>query len=111
MPSINVDEQLVKHVAVLAKLNLSEDEVRSYVDYMKQILSYVETLDEVDTSKVEPLYGPVMEAEKLYSSKIDQEFVTHADVVKTFENASEILKNAPRREEGQYKIKAIIEEQ
>ncbi len=103
MPAINVNEQLVKHVAMLAKLNLSPNEVSNYVDYMKQILHYVETLDSVDTSKVEPLFSPVMD----YGT----EFTTHEDHSKVFEGAANILKNAPKREEGQYKIKAIIEEQ
>ncbi len=111
MPAINVNEQLVKHVAMLAKLNLSATEVSSYVNYMKQILNYVETLDAVDTSKVEPLFSPVMDVENLFLENQGVEFTTHEDQTKAFEATANILRNAPKREEGQYKIKAIIEEQ
>lgn len=111
MPAINVNEQLVKHVAMLAKLNLSDSEVSGYVKYMKQILTYVEALDQIDTSKVAPLFSPVMDVERLYLENKGSQFTTHEDQVKTFEAAASILRNAPRREEGQYKIKAIIEEQ
>lgn len=111
MPAIKVNEQLVKHVAMLAKLNLSSNEVAKFEVYMKQILGYVESLDKVNTADVEPLFSPIMDVENFYMEEKGSEFTSHEDVVKAFEQTASILRNAPKREEGQYKIKAIIEEQ
>jgi len=111
MAKIHIDEQLVKHVAMLAKINLSQSEVPNYVNFMKQIISYVETLDQVDTKNVEPMFSPVMDLEKIYQENIQIEFKAHEDQVQAFEASHNILKNAPKKEEGQFKIKAIIEEQ
>ena len=44
----------VRHIATLARLHLSEEEVRRFAKELTQILAYVETLKEVDTASVEP---------------------------------------------------------
>jgi len=111
MEKIQINEQLVKHVAILAKINLDPQEVPNYVQFMKQIISYVETLDQVNTQNVEPMFSPVMDLEKIYQEHMESEFKTHEDQVHAFEASSQILRNAPKKEEGQYKIQAIIEEQ
>ena len=111
MAKIQINEQLVKHVATLAKINLAPNEVGDYVNFMKQIIDYVETLDQVDTKKLEPMFGPVMDLEQIYKLHSEAEFKVHEDKVQPFESTLNILRNAPKREEGQYKIKAIIEEQ
>lgn len=111
MPNIKVDEKLVKHVAMLAKLNLNEAEVANYVQYMHKVLGYVESLDKVDTSSVEGFFGPVMDLDQVYSEKLKSPFKFHEDKVQSFANSEKILDNAPKKEAGQFKIKAIIEEQ
>lgn len=47
----------VKHVAKLAKLPLSEDEIEKYSDQLSKILDYVEKLNQADTKGVEPTYN------------------------------------------------------
>lgn len=44
----------VKHVAELAKLQLTSSEIDKFSKQLSKVLSYVEELDEVDTSKTEP---------------------------------------------------------
>lgn len=111
MAKIQINEQLVKHVAMLARINLAPTEVGNYVNFMKQIIGYVETLDQVDTKNLEPMFSPVMDLEEMYKLHSQAEFKVHEDKVQPFESMPNILRNAPKREEGQYKIKAIIEEQ
>jgi aspartyl-tRNA(Asn)/glutamyl-tRNA(Gln) amidotransferase subunit C len=52
IPMINKD--VVKHIADLSRLSLSDAEVESFTHQLGPILSYVEHLDKIDTSGVEP---------------------------------------------------------
>lgn len=49
---LNVEQ--VRHIAKLARLGLSEDELKKFSTQLTNILQYVEVLGEVDTSNVEP---------------------------------------------------------
>lgn len=49
-----LDEKEVKHVAKLAKLKLSKEEIKTFQEQLSEVLAYVEDLDEVDTEGVEP---------------------------------------------------------
>jgi aspartyl-tRNA(Asn)/glutamyl-tRNA(Gln) amidotransferase subunit C len=53
--AITVDEQLVRHVAALARLRLTEDEVHRLGRELSSILTYMEQLEEVDTADVPPM--------------------------------------------------------
>lgn len=44
----------VKHVAKLAKLELSDHEINKFSKQLSEIVTYVKELEKVDTSKVEP---------------------------------------------------------
>ena len=54
-----MDPATVKKVASLARLSLSDDELKSSGEQLTTILDYVRLLDEVDTSDVAPLPHPV----------------------------------------------------
>ena len=45
----------VKHVAKLARLELTEDEINKYSQQLGSILEYVEQMNEVDTTGIEPM--------------------------------------------------------
>ena len=51
MKKINIDSDLVKHVGKLARLELGSNEISDYEKNFKEILSYIETLNEVDTKR------------------------------------------------------------
>ncbi|HLD71101.1 MAG TPA: Asp-tRNA(Asn)/Glu-tRNA(Gln) amidotransferase subunit GatC [Candidatus Peribacteraceae bacterium] len=51
MTQLTADQ--VRHIAKLARLRLKEDELEKYAKELTSILKYIETLGEVDTSKVE----------------------------------------------------------
>ena len=55
---IQVDEKLVKEIASLARLDLTEEETEMFVSQFKDILDYVSILNEVDTDveNVPPAY-------------------------------------------------------
>ena len=53
---VTVDEKLVKEIAFLARLDLTEEETAMFVSQFKDILDYVSILNEVDTERVPPAY-------------------------------------------------------
>ncbi|HEX5838549.1 MAG TPA: Asp-tRNA(Asn)/Glu-tRNA(Gln) amidotransferase subunit GatC [Anaerolineales bacterium] len=54
--SFQVDEQLVREIALLARLDLSQEETEMFVSQFRDILDYVGILNEVDTDGVPPAY-------------------------------------------------------
>ncbi len=89
--------QEVQHVALLARLNLTEEEKLKYAEQLGSILQYVDKLNELDTEGVEPLDHilPVFN-------------VFREDKVNPGPDREEILANAPLVEEGQYRVPKII---
>ena len=53
---IQVDEKLVREIALLARLDLTDQETEMFVSQFKDILDYVSILNEVDTENVPPAY-------------------------------------------------------
>ncbi|MBU1323000.1 Asp-tRNA(Asn)/Glu-tRNA(Gln) amidotransferase subunit GatC [Patescibacteria group bacterium] len=53
---MKVDVQLVKHIAKLGNLVLTEAEIKLYGGQLQKILQYVETLNQVDTKNIKPTY-------------------------------------------------------
>lgn len=51
---MKITSEEVKHVAHLAKLNLSEEELVKMTGQLDNILSYVDKLDELDTTGIKP---------------------------------------------------------
>jgi len=52
---MQLSEEEVKHIAKLARLGLSDNEVKKFSSQLSDILGHAKMLDEVDTSKVEPI--------------------------------------------------------
>lgn len=87
----------VEHVALLARLSLSDEEKKVFAEQLGAILGYVEKLNELDTEGVEPLAHilPVFN-------------VFREDEVKPSTPQEEILSNGPLTEDGYYKVPKII---
>jgi aspartyl-tRNA(Asn)/glutamyl-tRNA(Gln) amidotransferase subunit C len=67
-----ITEQDVAKIAALAHLEITEEELRSFTPQLAGIVSYVEQLNELDTSAVEPATGGLTpEGEKTDSSRED----------------------------------------
>lgn len=97
---------VVKHVAGLARLEIPQAEEAAFVNHMNKVLSYVELLSEVDTKDAEPFFSPAKEHLEYYT----EEFATHQDKVRPSLSADEVLKNAPSKQQNQFAVEAVIEE-
>ena len=87
----------VEHVAKLARLEFSPEEKEKFTHQLNKILAYMEKLNELDTSKVEPL-----------SHVIELTNVFRDDIVKPSYPVEEMLKNAPQKTEKFFKVPKVI---
>lgn len=54
-----IDEKLVRYLAKVARLELSQEEQEKYVQQLKVILDSFKEIDEVDTTDIEPSFHPM----------------------------------------------------
>lgn len=92
-----VTKDQVKHIAKLARLKLSEEELESYTKELSSILDYMEKLNEIDTSNVEPLTHPV-----------ENKNVFREDEIGNSVKTKEALKNAPQKDDKYFKVPKVI---
>ena len=81
--TIQVDEDLVKEIASLARLDLTQEEMEMFVAQFKDILEYVSILNEVDTENIPPAYlfsanKSVMREDEIQDSVPREEFLSNA---------------------------------
>jgi aspartyl-tRNA(Asn)/glutamyl-tRNA(Gln) amidotransferase subunit C len=89
----------VRHVAELAKLRLTDDEIRQYTEQLSAILDYAEILQQVDTSHVPPT-PYVLPIANVMGDDIARPSLTN----------EEALANAPDAAHGFFRVAAVFEE-
>lgn len=94
-------EKDVRYVADLAHLELTEEEVKKYLPQIDSILQYVEKLNELDTSQIEPM------AQVTYPGS--QNASLRADLPRRTFSQDEALANAPEQGAGGFKVPRVIE--
>ena len=88
----------VEHVAHLARLQLNESDKAAFLKDLNQILTYVEKINELDTSTVEPT-----------SHVLPLCNVFRNDEMKPSLPKQEMLKNAPDEQDGFFKVPPVLE--
>ncbi|HJB30254.1 MAG TPA: Asp-tRNA(Asn)/Glu-tRNA(Gln) amidotransferase subunit GatC [Candidatus Blautia faecavium] len=92
-----IDEETMENVCILAKLSLEGEEREKAKQEMQKMLDYVEKLQELDTSKAEPL-------SHIFGGKN----VFREDVVTNGNAREAMLANAPKEKDGQYQVPKTI---
>ena len=82
---VEIDEKLVKEIATLARLDLTEEETKMFVSQFKDILDYVGVLNEVDTDNVPSAYSSSTNTSRAREDQIQDSVPT-----------TEFLANAPQ---------------
>ncbi len=90
----------VEHIAELAKLALTSDEIEQYRRQLSDILEHFETLRQVDTSSVPPT-----------ASVLPLRTVMRADVVRLSLPTEDALANAPDQADGYFRVQAVFGEE
>ena len=95
---MNIDKETVEKVAHLARLDLAEDEKKEMIADMNKILGFMDKLNEIDTSGIEPLVYMTNEINAVREDVIKHE-ITH----------EEALLNAPKHDEDYFLVAKVIE--
>ena len=96
--SISTDD--VKHIAKLAKLTLTDDEVTKFSDQLSDVIGYVEKLDELDTEDVEPTFQVLDGTTN----------VLREDIVEPSLTQGEALYNGKKTHDGYFVVDRLIED-
>lgn len=95
---MSVDLQTVKRVARLSRLELGDADAERMVGDLNAILGFVEQLDEVDVTGVEPM-----------TSVMPMDMKKREDVVTDGNRAADIVANAPVTDEGFFLVPKVVE--
>jgi aspartyl-tRNA(Asn)/glutamyl-tRNA(Gln) amidotransferase subunit C len=96
--NMSVDVKTVKRVARLARIAVSEEDAERMTGELNAILGFVEQLNEVDVSGVEPM-----------TSVTPMEMKKRQDVVTDGNKAADIVANAPATEENFFLVPKVVE--
>ena len=88
----------VQHIALLARLGLSEEEIEKFRIQLSDILENFEILKQIDTTDVTPT-----------AQSIALQNVLRPDETKPSYPTKDILANAPQREGNCFKVRAVLE--
>ena len=88
----------VRHIATLARVELNDAEVERYREQLSSILAHFETLNAIDTSDVPPT-----------AQTLDLVNVEREDDPRASAPLDGVLRNAPRREGGYLRVRAVLE--
>lgn len=89
--------ETVEYVAELARLKFTEDEISQFAEQFQNILSYIQTIEELDLEGIEPLTH-ISQAENVFRE----------DVVKPSLPLEDVLRNAPKRNESFFKVPKVL---
>ena len=95
---MSVDKNTVRRVAKLARIALPEERLEPMAGELNTILAWVEQLNEVDTSKVEPMTSVVQMSLKM-----------REDVVSDGGRAEAVTQNAPLGEDHYFAVPKVVE--
>jgi aspartyl-tRNA(Asn)/glutamyl-tRNA(Gln) amidotransferase subunit C len=96
-----IDIKTVDEVAHLARLEFTTEEEKSKIlTDMNRMLGFIDKLNELDTSNIEPL---------IYMT--NEKNILREDEPKTTVTHKEALKNAPRKDSDYFKVPKVIEQQ
>lgn len=95
---MKLNHEEVRHIALLARLGLSEAETEKLSLQLSDILENFEILKQADTSNLPPT------AQAIYLQN-----VLRPDVAKESYQVEDILANAPQQENDCFKVKSVLE--
>ena len=92
---MEVDRKLLEHVAEIARLKLSEEEIKKFLPQLKEALEFFSKLKEVNTDNVKPSFQPVELKNALREDK-EEECLSQDDALSLTENKKDGYFKGPR---------------
>ena len=93
-----ISDETIEYVGILAKLELNKEEQEQAKKDMGEMLDYIDKLNELDTSGVEPM-----------SHVFPVNNVFREDVVTNGDDRDAMLDNAPKCKDGQYQVPKTVQ--
>ena len=95
---MKIDKSVVEHVAHLARLSLAPEEIELYTEQIDRILEYMDKLNSLDTTGIEPTTHAVPLGNVFRQDEVNHNFMVE-----------ESVGNAPERKGSFFKVPPIIE--
>jgi len=92
-----IDADLVRHIGKLSRIELTEDQVRTFRQQLSSILAYFDKLQELDTALVEPM-AHALEIHNVFGEDRAGESLS----------PDQALANAPQRDGDFFKVPKVI---
>jgi aspartyl-tRNA(Asn)/glutamyl-tRNA(Gln) amidotransferase subunit C len=97
--STRIDESLVRHIATLSRLNLTDAEVAQFTSELSAIVGYVDQLSQVNTDDVSPT-----------AHVLPVHNVLRADEVRPSPGPEAVLGNAPQRQDTFFRVPKVLDQ-
>ena len=94
-----IDEALVRHIAVLSRLDLTDEEVAKFSSELSAIVDYVDQLNELDTGDVPPT-AHVLPVHNVF----------RADEPMPSPGPDTLLANAPQRQDTFFRVPKVLDQ-
>jgi len=95
-------KQEIKHIADLARIELTEEQIKKYQDQLGKILDYMEKLKQVDTSGVATADGGTIDLKNIWREDVAR------DMRHESRDNNNLINMAPSVENGQVKVKSVF---
>lgn len=96
---MKLDRETVEHIALLARLGLSDEEKDRLAEQLSSVLDHINVLQEVDTEDIPPT-----------AQVIELQNILRDDEVEDSLPVEDVLRNAPRSEENFIKVNAVLDQ-
>ena len=97
--SNRLDEATVRHVAGLARLNVSDDEVALFARQLAAVLDYVDQINELNTDDVPPMAHALPLVNVFREDSVDPSY-----------KPADALSNAPDSHDGFFKVPKVLDQ-
>ena len=95
---MTIDHKTVKHISKLSRISIDDNKAKKLSEDLNSIFSFIEKLDELNTSKIEPLTSIAETTLKL-----------RKDEIKTKNIRDEILENSPEDNKDFFVVPKAVE--
>ena len=95
---MTIDLKTVKHISKLSRISIEEEKAKKLSNDLNSIFKFIEKLNELDTSKTEPLTSIAETTLKLRRDKIESKNIRE-----------DILKNSPNKNKDFFVVPKVVE--
>lgn len=96
---MKLDRETVEHIAMLARIGLSDEEIELMREQLSSILDHIASLQDVDTDDIPPT-----------AQVIQLQNIMRDDIVQPSLPRDTVLANAPASEDGYLKVNAVLDQ-